>query len=62
VAQFFRRTADHESLLSECLGEDYGKVLLLDETVSEEAAARGAASLYERALQLGTVSRQETYA
>lgn len=42
-------------MLRDCLGGDYGKVLLLDEETSETAAARGAARLYERALQLGTV-------
>ena len=43
-------------MLQECLGGDYGKVLLLDEDASEVAAARGAVSLYERALQLSNAT------
>ena len=43
-------------MLRECLdGKDFGRVLLLDETVSEGAAACGAAKLYERAQLLGAV-------
>ncbi len=43
-------------MLNECLGEEFGKVLLVDESSSELAAVRGAVSLYARSRQLGTIA------
>jgi 2-dehydro-3-deoxygalactonokinase len=43
-------------LLHDCLGgAEYGEVRLVDEATSDEAAARGAVALFERAVELGVV-------